>query len=138
MHLTQVSIHIYKYTYISKSLFYQPLKVSFTSLPLVFDIIFICLSLLSSSLLSALVSFNYNFFFNLTESSVNMKRLLILILFTLIVCNTQATLQFFSSKPGDPETSPSLQLMLRNMGIGLFTDPLFNRFRKRWETIRYR
>lgn len=70
-------------------------------------------------------------------SSISIK-CIALLLCMLLASQQVASISIFSSKPGELDTSPSIQLILRNIGFGLLTDPVFNRLRRRWDTLRTR
>lgn len=74
---------------------------------------------------------------NKTQIKMNFK--FTLCTFFILIASTSArSMAIFSSKPGEVETSPSLQLLLRNVGLGLITDPIFFRIKKRWDVVRSR
>lgn len=71
---------------------------------------------------------------------IKMSFKFVLCTFFILILTTNGvySMAIFSSKPGEIETNPSVQLLLRNIGLGLFTDPLFYRIRRRIDTLRSR
>ena len=69
---------------------------------------------------------------------MNFKIVLSSFLILILTTNDISSMAIFSSKPGEIESQPSLQLLLRNIGLGLLTDPVFFRVRRRWDTLRSR